>query len=569
MNYFAVLPAINGLFGLALTSAHLEQVTDRTLGDLLVSPLADLLLLAIAAIALIALTLQLSATVVMVNRQQTGRALTFSGIAVDTARAIRRVMHHQSAVLVVYLFVLAPLGGLGLFSVITRGVSIPPFVTREFMKTTAGGLGYMAVIGILMYLNLRLIHTLPLMFVGGRRPFRALVDSVRATRRRFWRTLLLIAVPVAAGVLMTTALCEALIGVTDAVSRVWPDAAGVVGSVSISAGHTIGFFLTGAVTVVVAQLLVADCREFLGLAPIELGVQIASKSRRAKATLVGARVAVASVILASGVAAAPVRAADEPASVDTVVLAHRGYSGGGVENTIAALDAAAKLHPDYVETDMQETKDGRFVASHDTNLLMVAGLNENIYDMTVDRVTKVVETEGGFTGTIPTMTDYVKRAAKLGVPLLIELKVHGHESPDYIDRFLAELDAAGVTDQNIYHSLSPEAVRGLKERRPELRVGYTIAMSIGAVPQLDCDFYVIEQASFNTGFLADAHAEGKPVYVWTVNDPVTIRKLMRDRVDGIVTDIPNVAEESRTQFDRTDETALHVADALSYLDALR
>ena len=38
---------------------------------------------------------------------------------------------------------------------------------------------------------------------------------------------------------------------------------------------------------------------------------------------------------------------------DTVILADRGYSAGGVENTHGGLEAAAKLNPDYVEADFQ------------------------------------------------------------------------------------------------------------------------------------------------------------------------------------------------------------------------
>lgn len=223
---------------------------------------------------------------------------------------------------------------------------------------------------------------------------------------------------------------------------------------------------------------------------------------------------------------------------------------------------AVATHPDYVETDMQQTRDGVFVASHDTNLLMVAGINRNIYDMTADEVTRTTVSEGGFSAKIPTMAAYVKRAAQLGMPLLIELKVHGHEKPGFVRAFLAELDSLDVTDRNIYHSLDPSVVAQLKELRPELRVGLTIAMSAGGVPTSPCDFFVIEQASFTRDFLDQAHALGKQVYVWTVDGDDRIRRFLRIPVDGIVTDQPDDAVHYRHLMSTGADPTLVLDDSL-------
>jgi glycerophosphoryl diester phosphodiesterase len=315
--------------------------------------------------------------------------------------------------------------------------------------------------------------------------------------------------------------------------------------------------------------LLAETREAL-MQPGAIGEMFTARPaiprprRVAAATVtVGALFGLA-LITPSAALAAPV-----PAAAETAILAHRGDIWGGVENTLGALEAAARSHPDYVEVDVQETRDGVFVASHDTNLLVNAGVNRNIFEMDAAEVTTTVVREHGFTATIPTMAEYVTRARALGVPLLIELKVHGHEEPGYVERFLAELDALGATDDEIYHSLDPGTVAELKRDRPGLRVGLTIALSLGGAPDTAADFFVIEQASFTEDFLEQAHRLGKPVYVWTVDDDDRIRALLRTPVDGIVTDQPRRAIAFRSELATTVTQEDQAVDALRPLTAFQ
>ena len=57
-------------------------------------------------------------------------------------------------------------------------------------------------------------------------------------------------------------------------------------------------------------------------------------------------------------------------------IAHRGYVEKGVENSIEALEAAAKAGVDYVEMDVLMTKDNKFIVMHDYDLKRLAGINK-------------------------------------------------------------------------------------------------------------------------------------------------------------------------------------------------
>ncbi|GAA3879914.1 glycerophosphoryl diester phosphodiesterase membrane domain-containing protein [Leifsonia kafniensis] len=563
-----VVPAITSLFELALGSAGLSNLTDRNLVTMLTNPLAVLLLLLIAIIALAAVSLQISTIFIVANRQQGGRSLGLRAIVAALTWQVRRIFHYQSPVLLAYFFLIAPLGGLGLLSVLTRGIAIPPFVTGEFMKSPLSAVGYTAVIGTIFCLNLRLMLTLPLMVVSGRTPLRSLGRSMLATRGHIWKLAVSVSGPVIVAVLVSSLGVEIIVRVTELAANLNPDAAVVVESVAIGAGRVFGFIVIGITQVVVAHILISVSRELVGLTTVH-PAPAAGRPRGARAITAAAWSIAAIMAMGIGMTAAPAVATPVTGASDTLVLGHRGFVGGGVENTIPALEAAAAAGVDYVETDMQQTTDGQFIASHDSNLFIVAGINRNIFDMTFEEVTSTRVRAGGHSALIPSMEEYVTRAAELGVPLLIELKVHGHETPDFVDRFLAELDSLGVTESNIYHSLSADAVEQLTAKRPELTVGYTIALTLGDLPDVNCDFFVVEQASFSPEFLSEAHAMGKPVYVWTVNDEETIRDLLRVPVDGIVTDHPDTAIRYRSLIADSRGLSFQVSDALSDLSVFR
>jgi glycerophosphoryl diester phosphodiesterase len=175
---------------------------------------------------------------------------------------------------------------------------------------------------------------------------------------------------------------------------------------------------------------------------------------------------------------------------------------------------------------------------------------------------------GGFTDTMVSLIDYVLRAEELGVTLMIELKLHGRESPVVVDRLLAELDSIGATENHIYHSLSSEVVSELKQKRPELQVGYTVAANVGTLEKEPGDFLVVEQSFFTEELAALARGRGKELWVWTVNDPEAIRSFLRVPVDGIITDRPDVVRTERKSIKGESGSAPGLRDALDKFSLL-
>jgi glycerophosphoryl diester phosphodiesterase len=103
--------------------------------------------------------------------------------------------------------------------------------------------------------------------------------------------------------------------------------------------------------------------------------------------------------------------------------------------------------------------------------------------------------------------------------------------------------AAGGPNDTIFMSLDHDMVRRLKQLRPAWRVGVLVATAVGDATALDGDFLAVQAGMATRAFLRRAHRAGREVYVWTVNDPAWMLASMAHGVDGLITDVPDVARE--------------------------
>jgi len=55
---------------------------------------------------------------------------------------------------------------------------------------------------------------------------------------------------------------------------------------------------------------------------------------------------------------------------------------------------------------------------------------------------------------------------------------------------------------------------------------------------LDADFLAVHTGLASGRFIRRAHRAGKQVFVWTVNDPINMSRMIGRGVDGIITDEP-------------------------------
>ncbi|GAB2568813.1 hypothetical protein GCM10027033_26580 [Leucobacter ruminantium] len=272
----------------------------------------------------------------------------------------------------------------------------------------------------------------------------------------------------------------------------------------------------------------------------------------------------AAVVVAFGIGSFSVGTMQQLASAPaTFVFAHRGFTGGGVENTISALDAAKSAGAEIVEMDVMQTKDKQFVVIHDPNLKRLAGKDLSVKDLTLDELTSItVHDEDGHSDTLASLGDYVDRAKEIGMKLLIEIKTGGLDTEDHVDLLVDELEKHDALESNMFHSLDPASVKRLKQLRPDLNVGYIMPFAGGGIPDTPANFIVVEEWTATEKMKQQATDNGLGFIVWTVNEQPSMRDHLRQDADGIITDHPDTARSIREEMDDSTGVTGPLRDAL-------
>ncbi len=219
-----------------------------------------------------------------------------------------------------------------------------------------------------------------------------------------------------------------------------------------------------------------------------------------------------------------------------VTISHRGVdNGNAVQNSIEALEKTSQLKPDYIEMDVQETKDGQFIVRHDTDLIALTGNTGGTHDYTLAELTAMTASENGMTGPVPSFDEYLEKADVLGQKLLVEIKVTDADSPNLTGNFLKKYGQRLIAKGHQMHSLDYRTIIESKQYNEQL-VSFFILPFNSIYPTTVADGYTIEYTSLDQNFMTKSWIRGKSVYAWTPNDEESMTKMLLLQVDGIITD---------------------------------
>ncbi|MER7040774.1 glycerophosphodiester phosphodiesterase family protein [Streptomyces microflavus] len=252
-----------------------------------------------------------------------------------------------------------------------------------------------------------------------------------------------------------------------------------------------------------------------------------------------------------------------------VVVAHRGASGYAPENTLAAVDAAKALSVDWVENDVQRTKDGVLVVLHDTDLKRTTDVEEvfpdrapwAVKDFTAAEVAKL---DAGswfgkqFAGArVPTLTQFVNRLERNRQKLLLEIKspsTYPGIERDILRVLRKEgwLDRAHVRDRLVIQSFGAAGIKEVHALRPDIITGFLGTPAVADLPSYAAFADQINPSYATIGAeyvaavqrLKGPHGKRLRVNTWTVNDAAKAVKARAYGVDGIITNYPDVVRDA-------------------------
>jgi len=225
---------------------------------------------------------------------------------------------------------------------------------------------------------------------------------------------------------------------------------------------------------------------------------------------------------------------------DVLVTAHRGASLRAPENSMSAFREAYEAGTDFVELDVQRTRDGAIVVIHDGDLLRMAGDARKVKDLTLVEIQGLdigVKRAPQYTGErVPTLAQVIEYA-RGRFRINVELK-YNVPDPALAAAVVALLREMDFLDQVVITSLDHGALRQVERIEPGIETGLIVTAAVGNVLKTDSDFVSLNSARASTALVTQAKGARKQVHVWTVNRPEVMLRMIERDVDNIITDDP-------------------------------
>ena len=228
-----------------------------------------------------------------------------------------------------------------------------------------------------------------------------------------------------------------------------------------------------------------------------------------------------------------------------LIIGHRGASGHAPENTLAAFKKALALGGNFIETDLQLSRDARFVAIHDDTVDRTTNGQGKVHDQTLAALRRL--DAGSWFGSeyagerIPTLEEILEFSKKNDVVFYLELKPSGSWGGEHA--LIGALRESGEVARVVVISFEPGILASLRKIEPTLMTGVLYDGQIADPLQAAIDIggrqVVVRGDLVTPSLIAEAHKRDLQVVCWTVNHPGHIRLLMGAGVDGIMSDYPD------------------------------
>ncbi|PED91935.1 glycerophosphodiester phosphodiesterase [Bacillus toyonensis] len=238
-------------------------------------------------------------------------------------------------------------------------------------------------------------------------------------------------------------------------------------------------------------------------------------------------------------------------------IAHRGASAYAPEHTIAAYKLGQQLKGDYIEIDLQMTKDGHLLAMHDETVNRTTNGKGLVKEHTLEEM-KQLNVGSFFNEKYPNFAKKEFENAK--VPTLKEIiEMFGHNANYYIEtkspdeypgmeeKLLEIIKYYQISDKVIIQSFSEESLQKIHSLHANIPLvqllSYKKAVQLNELEIEKYKTYCIG-LGMNYKYIDSADVKkikkhGLEVHPFTVDNEKDMKKLLSWGVDGMFTNYPD------------------------------
>lgn len=241
-------------------------------------------------------------------------------------------------------------------------------------------------------------------------------------------------------------------------------------------------------------------------------------------------------------------------------VAHRGATAYSPENTIAAFNLAVDMKADYIEIDVQRSKDGELVLIHDTTVDRTTDGTGKVGDLTFEELRSL--DAGSWKGEqfagepIPTFEEILDLyRGKVGI--LIELK-----APELYPGIEEQVTAALIernldkpqNEKIIIQSFNFESMKKMDQLLPRVPIGVLTSnradTTLEALKEFStyADWFNPSYGVVTEELVNQVHSLGMQIGSWTVRSQEAADFLFEMGVDAIISDYPDYVDPRNTNI---------------------
>lgn len=242
---------------------------------------------------------------------------------------------------------------------------------------------------------------------------------------------------------------------------------------------------------------------------------------------------------------------DDPQLV--YVVAHRGFSGKAPENTLAAFRMALEVGVDMLELDVRLSKDNAVVVIHDQWVDRTTNGRGHVQDMTLEELKSL--DAGSWFGkkfageSIPTLQEVLSILDdRTYVNIEVKSDTPSSERGLQLETRCLEIIARNLMEKRVlFSSFDHHIIKQMKQLSPATPFGviYNVLKDLGKTPawlarRAAAEVFICGKNQITKRMVRNAHDRNVKVGVYTVNTAREVERMLRYRVDAIISNFPDV-----------------------------